>query len=88
MRGLEEALAIAVGTREGAARVTEELALEERRCERRAVADDQLPVAQRRELVQRARHELLAGPALAGHERGGRVASEPLDEGKHAQHLL
>src|SRR5437667_4713324 len=88
VRRLEQPLAVAVGAGEGAAHVAEELALEERRCERGAVADDERPVAERREPVERARHELLARAALAGHERGGGVAGEALDEGEHLEHAL
>src|SRR5207244_7919542 len=82
VRRLEEALAVAVGAGEGAAHVPEELALEQRRRERRAVADDEGLVAQRREVVQRTRDQLLARAALAGDERGGGIAGEPLDEGE------
>ena len=88
VRRLEQPLAVAVGAGEGAAHVAEELALEERRCERGAVADDERPVAERREPVERARHELLARAALAGHKRGGGVAGEALDEGEHLEHAL
>src|SRR5207253_10849358 len=82
------ALAVAVGARVGAAHVPEELALEERRREGRAVADHEGALAERREVVQRARDQLLAGAALAQHERGGGIARQALDEGEHRQHLL
>src|SRR6185369_16500066 len=69
VRRLEEPLAITVGARERAANVAEELALEERRRERRTVADDERPVVERREVVNRAGDQLLAGAALARDER-------------------
>ena len=43
---------------------------------------------QRREVVERARDELLAGAALARHQRGGGVAGETLDEREDLEHLL
>src|SRR5437016_7795896 len=88
VRRLEEALAVAVGAGEGAAQVPEELALEERGGERGAVADDEGAVAKRREAVQRAGHQLLAGAALAGHQRRRGVAGQTLDEGEDLEHAL
>ena len=58
----------AVGAGEGAALDAEELRLEQSLGDRRAVDRDERPRAARRELVQRARRELLAGAALAGEE--------------------
>src|SRR4029453_13569073 len=88
VRRLEQALAVAVRAGERAAEVPEELALEQRRRERRAVADHERANLQRRQVVQRAGDELLARPALAGDERRRGVAREALDEREHAEHLL
>ncbi len=66
----EQAGASAVRIGEGAAHVTEQLALEERRRHRAAVDRDERLVAPVGELVHRARDELLAGAGLAGDEHG------------------
>ena len=57
---------------EGALLVAEELALDERRRERRAVDRDERPAAARARLVDRARDELLAGAGLAEEQHGRR----------------
>src|SRR5262249_13624506 len=88
VRRLEQALAVAVGAGERAADVAEELALEERRRERRAVADDERTVVERREVVHRARDELLARAALARDQRRRGVAREALDEREGLEHAL
>ena len=44
------------------------------------------PVAERRQVVERAGDQLLAGAALAGDERGGGVAGQALDEGEELGH--
>src|SRR5438093_10265043 len=85
---LEEPLAVAVGAGEGPTQVPEELALEERGRERGAVAHDERAVAERREAMQRAGHQLLARAALAGHERRRGVAGQTLDEGEDLEHAL
>src|SRR5262249_4073995 len=63
--GGEETLAVLGGVGEGALHVAEELVLEERLGDRAAVHDDEGPLVPRRQVVDRARDELLAGAALA-----------------------
>jgi hypothetical protein len=58
-------------TREGAALVAEQLALEQRARQRGAVGVDERPRAPRRELVQGARGHALADARLAGDEHTG-----------------
>ena len=67
--GLDE-LALAIGARvgEGAALVAEQLRLEQRVGDGGAVDRDERLLGARRVEVQRARHQLLAGAALAGDE--------------------
>src|SRR5581483_9875325 len=67
---LEAADAPRVGPREGALLVPEQLALDERRRERGAVALDERAVPPRAPAVQRAREDALAGPRLSGDEHG------------------
>ena len=62
---LEQALAIAVGTREGAADVPEKLALQQRLGDRRAVLGDERPRTPGSIEMERSGHELLAGAALS-----------------------
>ena len=66
MRELEHARAAIVRAGEGALFVTEDLALEERVGDRRAVDRDEGERVARAELVNRLRHELLAGAGLPG----------------------
>ena len=68
VRGLEETGARADCARERAARVTEELALDELLRDRRAVHGDHRLAGASRAVVDRARDELLARAALAEHE--------------------
>ena len=60
---------------ERAALVTEQLALEQRLGERRAVQLDERAVRARRPLVDRVGDELLAGAALAGDQHGRRLGA-------------
>src|SRR5205085_1175000 len=68
VRGFERAFAIAIGSRERATHVTEELALDERRRNRSAVDDDERAIGARSALDELRRDELFAGPAFAGDE--------------------
>src|SRR5690606_13766264 len=68
---LEAPGARAVRAGEGAALDAEELALEQVLRDRRAIDRDERPRPPRRELVERARRELLAGAALAGEQHRG-----------------
>ena len=63
----------------------EELALEQRLGERRAVDGDQRPLAPR-EVVEELRHQLLAGAALAAHQDADAARRHPLDDVQHAAH--
>src|SRR5258706_8520166 len=65
MSALEGASMLAIRTGKRAPLVTEELAGHELRRERAAVHDHEGAIRSRRELVQRARDELLAGARLA-----------------------
>ena len=60
----------AIGVRERALHVPEELALEQRLGERAAVDGDERPCRRGPCVVERARDELLAGAALAGDQHG------------------
>ena len=60
--------------------MAEQLAFRQRFDECRAVEGDELAILARPELVQRARHQLLAGAGLAGDERGARVRRQPPHE--------
>jgi hypothetical protein len=68
--------------------VAEDLALEERRRDRRAVERHELELPPSRELVQRLRDQLLAGPALADDENRQRARGNLLDLPEHRPHLL
>ena len=83
---LEEPLVVAIGAGEGTADVAEELGLDQRRRERGAVADDERTAAARRQPVDGARDELLAGAALAGDERGRGVGRQAADEAEELEH--
>ena len=63
--GLERADAIAVGAREAAAQVPEELGLDQVRADGAAVDDDERLLGARAPLADLVRDELLAGAALA-----------------------
>src|SRR5690606_14734469 len=76
------------GTREGAAHVTEHLALEERLRDRGSVHRDEglrLPPAAP---VDRARDELLAGARLADHEHGRGGRSDEIDPRAELSHRV
>ena len=77
---------VADGTRERAPLVPEELALEERLGERRAVHGLERPVAPPGVDVHRPGHELLARAALAGEEDGGVGARQLLDAPEQLLH--
>src|SRR4029079_15105618 len=68
VRQLEAPRLLAGGTGEGALLVAEELALDQRLGQRRAVEGDERPLAARRHRVDAARHQALAGAALAADE--------------------
>ncbi len=74
VRELEAALAIVPRVREGAAHVAEHLAFEERRRDAAEIHFDERPRLTPAVAMDRFRHELLAGAALAGdqHRRIGR----------------
>src|SRR5690606_23157460 len=83
---LEEALAVAVGAGERAPGVAEQLALHQLRRERAAVEGDEAAVPAAARLVDRARHQLLAGAALAGdqdHRVGGAGAVDDVVDRAH-----
>src|SRR6185369_15283909 len=73
-------------SRERAADVSEELALDEVLREHAAVADDERSMRERRAVVHGACGELLAGAALAGNEDGRRVRRDALDEAEDLDH--
>src|SRR5207245_6922440 len=65
VREFEASFLASRGAREGALLVSEQLGLEERLGQRRAVDGDERTVAPSRALVDRARHQLLPGTTLA-----------------------
>src|SRR5687768_12851779 len=65
--------------------MAEQLALDERFHQRRAVERDKSPVLAGTELVQGAGHELFAGAGLTGDERRAGVGREPSN---HVEQLL
>src|SRR5207249_10153465 len=69
---------------ERAVLVSEQLGVEERLGQGRAVDGDERAVAPSRALVDRARHELLPGAALALDQNRRRAVGDLLDEGQHA----
>ena len=80
--GLEAATLQLVSTGKGTTFVTEQLGLDERFRQRRAVERDEWPVRPRARLMDRPRQDLLAGPALAGEQHGragGRHLSRVVD---------
>src|SRR5690606_36096431 len=86
--GLETADAPLVRAGERALLVAEQLALEQRLGDRRAVHDDEGRRAARAELVHGARHELLAGAALARDQHVGARAGYALDRAIDGAHHL
>ncbi|MCY1004801.1 hypothetical protein OV079_04280 [Nannocystis pusilla] len=82
----EPARAVAHGPAEGPAHVAEQLRLEQLGRDRRAVDRHERPRVPRAAGVDPASDELLAGPALAGHEhrRGG--PGHPIGEVERARH--
>ena len=74
------------GAGECAADVAEQLALEERLDDRRAVHGDEALRRARPELVKCAGDELLAGAGLAGDERRARVRRQPPDQAEDLLH--
>ena len=71
---------------EGAALVSEELGLEEVGGNRRGVERDEGLAGARAVIVQRARHELLAGAGLAHHQHGHGGARQAADGAEHLLH--
>ncbi len=93
--GGEQPGAIAHRAGERAAHVAEQLALEQRVGDRADVDADERPLVARRQVVQRARHHLLAGARLAGDQhrrlRRGDLAQEleqPLHRRRLADHAI
>ena len=84
--GLEASFLAPVGAGERAALMAEQLAFHQRLWNRRAIDRHVSRVAARRQLVNGARDQLLAGAAFAGnHDRRGRLR-QPLDRGDHFAH--
>ena len=75
-----------LGVGERAPGVAEQLALEQRLGHGRAVDGDERARAPASGVVQRARHQLLAGAALAGDEHRGVGVGHPLDQLVHLPH--
>ena len=84
VRELEASFLASRGAGERALLVSEQLGLEERLGQRRAVDGDERAVAPSRALVDRARHQLLPGAALALDQNRRRAVGDLLDEGQHA----
>src|SRR5205085_378348 len=74
--------------REGAALVTEELALEELSGKCRAIHLDERPVPSGGSLVNRAAHQLLSHAALAADQDADVAVGNLLDYGSNAAHFL
>ena len=72
--------------RERALFVPEELAFEQRFGNRRAVDRDEPVALPRREIVQRAREQLLAGAGLAKNQKSGRCRRDLLDGATNLLH--
>src|SRR5512138_1354226 len=83
VRVLELAELALLRARERALLEAEQLALEQLRRQRRAIHLDEGLIAPARELEDRARDELLAGPALAAHEHGDVGVGDLLDDLAH-----
>src|SRR5262249_31685802 len=86
VRLAEEAAARARGAGERALLMAEELALDERGRERRAVEGDERRLAAQREPVDGAREELLAGAALAEDEHARVRGRDALHHGEELLH--
>jgi hypothetical protein len=86
VRRLDAAAALGVGAGEGALLVAEELALEQRLRDRRAVDGHEGPRGPRGEPVDRAGRDLLARAALAREEDGGIDGRHLADRGEHLLH--
>src|SRR5262249_24161804 len=80
------AFALLVRACEGAARVAEELALEDRLWHRAADERDERPSTPRALIVKRARDELFTGAGLARDEHGALRLREARDELRHRRH--
>ncbi len=78
--GADQAEHLALGTREGAADVPEELALEDALADARAVDGDEGLRTARRPLVQPPGHQLLAGAALALDQDGAGAPGYLVDQ--------
>src|SRR5205823_10148783 len=76
----EEPLARRVSVREGAAHVTEELALQQRLGERGAVHDDERTGLPPPAVVEGSGDELLAGTRLARDQHGGVGVHDPIEQ--------
>ena len=83
MRLFEPALAIADGAGERAANVAEQLRFEQRLGNRRAVERDEAEHAPRAVVVNRARHDFLAGARLTGNENGAVGGRDGLEQLKY-----
>src|SRR5262245_36898018 len=83
---LEEALLVVERPGERAAHVAEELRLEQGLRDRRAVHDDERPLAALAHLVDRPGHDLLARPALPGHQDVRAAVGDLRHELEHALH--
>ena len=84
----EQALPVAVGPRERAPHVAEELALQEVLGDGAAVDAEEGLLPPRAGVVDGAGHHLLAGAALAGDEDGHVGVLDPIDERVHPAHGL
>ena len=86
--GLDEhARAIGGGASERALRVPEQLAVDQRLRDGAAVERDEPLLAARAALVQRARHQLLAGAALAADQDRDVLARQAIERGAQLTHL-
>src|SRR5690606_32007649 len=88
IRLLERAGLLVDGTGERALLVAEQLVLQDLAGEGTAVQCDERPLPTRRLVVDRARDELLAGPALAHNEHARARWRDRLDDLVDVEHLL
>ena len=86
VRDLDEAAPRPDGAGEGPALVTEQLALEERLADRRAVHLDERALPARALGVEHPRHQLLARAALAGDEHRAHPARRELTDQRPQRH--
>ena len=86
VRRLEEALAVLGSTGEGALAVAEEFGLEQLLRDRTTVDGDERLRAARRDIVDRTRHQFLAGARLALHQHRRHAARDLLDQPAHLLH--